>query len=130
MKAKNLYAIAILTLALAAGVACSKPAKSDAQLSGDVQNKIMSDSSLQGRQVAVQASEGTVTLTGTVNSDAEKVAASNAASKVDGVKTVLNNLTVAPAQQAAATTQPEQQAAAEPEPEPAAKRPSAARTTS
>ena len=129
MKAKNsVYAIAILTLALAAGTACSKPAKSDAQLSGDVQNKIMSDSSLQGRQVAVQANDGTVTLTGTVNSDAEKVAASNAASKVEGVKTVLNNLSVA--QQAAAAPQPEQQAAAEPEPEPAAKRPSAARTSS
>lgn len=128
MKAKkSLYATAILTLALAAGVACSKPAKSDAQLSGDVQNKIMSDSSLQGRQVAVQANDGTVTLSGTVNSDAEKVAASNAASKVEGVKTVLNNLSVAPSPQAASATQPEPQAAAEPEP---TKRPSAARTTS
>jgi hypothetical protein len=128
MKAKNsLYAIAILTLALATGVACSKPVKSDAQISGDVQNQISSDSSLQGRQVAVQSSNGTVTLTGTVNSDAEKVAASNAASKVDGVKQVLNNLAVAP-QQAAVTPQaePEQKPAAA-EPEPAAKRPSAAK---
>jgi hypothetical protein len=116
MKAKNLYAIAILTLALAAGVACSKPAKSDAQISGDVQNQLSSDNQLQGRQVAVQSSNGTVTLTGTVNSDAEKVAASNDASRVEGVKQVLNNLAVAAPQQAAAMPAPEQQAAAEPEP--------------
>jgi hypothetical protein len=130
MKPKNsLYAIAVLTLALAAGVACSKPAKTDAQLSGDVQNQISSDSALQGKQVAVQASNGTVTLTGTVNSDAEKVAASNAASRVDGVKQVMNNLAVAPQQAVAAPVQqPEPQAAAEPEPA-VTKRPSAAHST-
>jgi hypothetical protein len=121
MKAKNsLYAIAILTLALATGVACNKPVKSDAQISGDVQNQISSDNSLQGRQVAVQSSNGTVTLTGTVNSDAEKVAASNAASRVEGVKQVLNNLAVAPQQAAVTQPEPEQKpAAAEPEPTPA-----------
>jgi hypothetical protein len=128
MKAKNsLYAIAILTLALATGVACSKPMKSDAQISGDVQNQISSDNSLQGRQVAVQSSNGTVTLTGTVNSDAEKVAASNAASRVEGVKQVLNNLAVAPPQQEAVTQpEPEQKpTAAEPEPAPAKSKSSA-----
>jgi hypothetical protein len=126
MKAKNsLYAIAILTVALAAGVACSKPVKSDAQISGDVQNQISSDNSLQGKQVAVQSSNGTVTLTGTVDNDAEKVAASNAASRVEGVKQVLNNLAVAPQQAAVTQPEPEQKpTAAEPEPAPA-KRPSA-----
>lgn len=128
MKAKNLYAIALLTLALATGVACSKPAKTDAQISGDVQNQLSGDNQLQGRQVAVQSSNGTVTLTGTVNSDAEKVAASNDASKVEGVKQVLNNLVVAsPQQTAAAQPEPEQQPAAA-EPEPTKSRPSAAQT--
>src|SRR4051794_28593411 len=121
MKAKNsLYAVAILTLVLATGVACSKPGKTDAQVSGDVQNQLSGDNSLQGKQVAVQASNGTVTLTGTVDNEAQKVAASNAASKVDGVKQVLNNLSVAPAQQmAAAQPEPEKPTAAEPEPTPA-----------
>jgi BON domain len=131
MKAKkSLFTVALLTLALAVGVGCTKPAKSDAQLSGDVQNKISSEGALQGRQVAVQANAGTVTLTGTVNSDAEKIAASNAASRVEGVHQVLNNLTVAPQQAAVTTPQPElQAAAAEPEPTPT-RRPSAARTSS
>jgi hypothetical protein len=127
MKAKNLYAIALLALALAAGVACSKPAKTDAQISGDVQNQLSGDNQLQGRQVAVQSSNGTVTLSGTVNTEAEKVAASNDASKVEGVKQVLNNLAVAAPQQAAAEPAPEQKPAAA-EPEPIKSRPSAAQT--
>jgi hypothetical protein len=131
MKAKNsAYAVAILTLVLATGVACSKPTKSDAQVSGDVQNQLSGDSSLQGKQLAVQSSNGTVTLSGTVDNEAQKVAASNAASRVEGVKQVLNNLSVAPGQQmAAAQPEPEKPAAAEPEPTPT-KRPSAARSES
>src|SRR3954462_4743508 len=102
MKAKNsLFAVALLTLALALSVACTKPAKSDAQLSGEVQNKITSDGSLQGKQIAVQSSNGVVTLSGTVASDAERSAASNDAAQVEGVRQVLNNLTVAQAQQPA-----------------------------
>ena len=128
MKAnKSLFTVAILTLALAIGVGCTKPNKSDAQLSGDVQNKISSEGSLQGRQVGVQAHDGTVTLSGTVNSDAEKIAASNAASRVEGVHQVLNNLTVAPQQAEATQPEPAAQQAAAQEPE---RRPSAARTSS
>ncbi len=129
MKAKtSLFAIALLTITLA--VACSKPAKTDAQLNSDVQGKITSDGSLQGRQITAQTNEGVVTLTGTVNSDAEKIAASNDAAKVEGVKTVLNNLTVAPQQQAAAMQQPEPQQAQEQEPAPAPRRrPSAAQSS-
>lgn len=110
MKAKtSLFALVVMTLALAIGIGCAKPMKSNAQLNGEVQNKISGDSNLQGRQVAVQANDGVVTLTGTVQSDAEKIAASNDAAQIEGVKTVLNNLTVAAPAVAAA-----QPAAAEP----------------
>ncbi len=119
MKAKtSLLALAVTGLALIAGVACNKPAKTDAQLNSDVQSKITSDAALQGRQVAASSSDGVVTLTGTVQSDAERIAASNDAAKVDGVKQVLNNLTVA-APQTAEAQQPEAPAQEAPEAAPA-----------
>lgn len=97
MKAKmSLVILVAFTLLL--GVACNqaKSAKTDAQLASDVQAKIASDPAVQSKQIAVQASGGTVTLSGTANSDAEKVAASNDAGAIEGVKQVLNNLSVQP----------------------------------
>jgi len=129
MKAKtSLYAIAVLALMVAIGVGCAKPAQSDAKISTDVQNKIASNAALQGRAIAAQSTNGTVTLSGTVNSDAEKIAASNAAAQVEGVHQVLNNLTVAQAEAAAPALV--QEAAAAPTPAPVTRRPSAARVAS
>ena len=104
MKAKlSLYVYATLlmtVLGLAAG--CSR-SRNDAQVAGDVQGKIYSDPNIQSKQISVQSSNGVVTLSGTANSDAERIAAATDAGQVAGVKTVLNNLTVAaPATQAVA----------------------------
>jgi len=49
---------------------------------------------------------GVVTLSENVNSDLERIAAANDASQVEGVKTVVNNLQVAPAAAASAPAQP------------------------
>ncbi|HEV2021719.1 MAG TPA: BON domain-containing protein [Terriglobales bacterium] len=82
-----------LTLALAA-VGCSS-AKTDAQLAGEVQNKINGD--LPAQRIVVSVAGGTVTLSGTVNRDDERLKASSDAAEIEGVKTVINNLQVAPA---------------------------------
>ena len=66
--------------------------KTDAQVATDVQNKIMADGNITSKQVSVSSAGGAVTLAGTVHSEFERTAASNDASQVDGVKTVVNNL--------------------------------------
>ena len=89
----------VLSLALLAG--CSrKVERTDAQVASDVQNKIYSDAAIQSRQISVQAANGIVTLSGTVNSDAERNAASNDAAAIDGTTKVINNLEVQQAQAA------------------------------
>ena len=60
----NLIAIALLAMLLA-GVGCTK-APNDSQLTSDIQNRLVSDSGLQGKQLGVKAENGTVTLSGTV----------------------------------------------------------------
>ena len=102
MKNRALYLALIFAIALAVTVGCTRsaPARSDAQVASDVQNKIYSDAAVQSRTVTVQAADGVVTLSGDVNSDAERVAAANDAGAITGVKTVINNLQVQQAQAA------------------------------
>jgi hypothetical protein len=110
MKARITACLCILLLISVAGtVACSK-APNDAQLSSQLQDKFNSDSGLQGKQLSVQAANGTVTLSGAVENDAQREAAARYASSLPGVKQVVNNLQVGP---------PPPTAAAAPEPEPA-----------
>jgi hypothetical protein len=76
------------------GVGCSKK-PTDAQLAANVQKQIGADSALQGQPISVTASNGTVTLSGAVNGPGSRELASNDAAKVAGVKTVVNDLTMA-----------------------------------
>jgi hypothetical protein len=109
-----LLALALLITFAASG--CSRSANvanktpSDAQIAGDVQTKISSDPALAGRQISINANQGVVTLSGTVNSDAEVTAALNDAQQANGVKQVISRLDM---QQASAAP------AAEPAPAPA-----------
>lgn len=94
-------------LGLLFAVGCNKSAtpRTDSQVAADIQNKINSDANLPNKQIAVGSNNGVVTLTGTVSSENERLAAANDASQVDGVKTVVNNLVVAPAQNGMADNQ-------------------------
>ncbi|MFY9560545.1 MAG: BON domain-containing protein [Terriglobales bacterium] len=115
--------IVLLMGILAVGIACTKAA-GDSELTGEVQSRLNADSGLQGKQLTVQTSGGVVTLSGTVDNEAQRTAASRYASSVPGIKEVVNNLQVAPAD---GTMSSEQPAPAEPA-RPAAKpRPSAPR---
>lgn len=91
---------AILTLA----VACSKP-PNDAQVTSEIQSRLGTDSGLQNKQLTVQAANGTVTLSGIVDNDAQREAAANYAAAEPGVKKVINNLQVG-TMSAAADTKP------------------------
>jgi hypothetical protein len=121
MKAKALlYLVVIAGLVLMIGTACNKSAgaRGDAQVATDVQSKIFSDPNVQSRQISVQSANGVVTLSGNVNSETERTAAAQDAAGIEGVKTVVNNLTTQAAQAQPAPMQEEQPAT---ETKPAAK---------
>lgn len=138
MKAKALLYLVVIAGLVLMGTACNKSAgtRGDAQVASDVQSKIFSDPNVQSRQISVQSANGVVTLSGNVNSEAERTAAAQDAAGIDGVKTVVNNLTTqsAQAQPAPAVQQEETQAATETKPatKPAMRehRPSARRESS
>ena len=75
MKAKislQVFFVMVLALALSGVTGCSRSSeRSDAQVAGDVQSKISSDATLAGRQISINANKGVITLSGSVNSDAE-----------------------------------------------------------
>jgi hypothetical protein len=84
----------VLVAAVFLGVGCSKQ-PTDAQLAANVQKQIATDTGLQGQPISVAANDGVVTLSGTVSGPGSRELASKDASKVSGVKTVVNNLTTA-----------------------------------
>jgi hypothetical protein len=97
--------VVFLVAILAVGVACTKAA-SDNELTGEVQSRLNADSGLQGKQLTVQTAGGVVTLSGAVDNDAQRTAASRYASTVPGVKEVVNNLQIAPESAMMAMEQP------------------------
>ena len=100
---------------LAAGfsIGCSKPSSpaptavnhpaaapapappSDAEISRQVQAQLQADSALPANAITTNAANGIVTLSGTVPDAAARELAGNDAAQVNGVRTVVNNLTVA-----------------------------------
>ncbi len=102
------YAPALVLLAaLGAAVGCAHK-QNDAEITSTIQSSFNADSGLQGKKLDIQSANGTVTLSGMVDNDAERTAAARYAAAAPGVKTVVNNLEIAG-----------QQASAEPAPVPA-----------
>src|SRR5579885_94910 len=95
MKAKFVHfsRSAVCAMLLVLAVACVKKAD-DAKVTSDIQAKLASDSGLQDKQLTVQSANGTVTLSGTVDTQAERDAAAKYAASEPGVRTVINNLQV------------------------------------
>lgn len=89
---------------------------SDQQIASAVEAKIQGESALAGQNIQVSVQNGVATLSGTVTDDASRALAGNDSGTVTGVRTVVNNLTVQPAQEAAAAPAPA------PPPAPAPKR--------
>jgi fructose-specific component phosphotransferase system IIB-like protein len=104
------FATILLAGVLAAGVACTKT-PDDGQLTAQIQSKFHNDSGLQGKQITVETAAGVVTLSGTVDNDTQRAAASRYASAVPGIKEVVNNLQTATTLPTASVAKPAPQAA-------------------
>ncbi|HEX6848924.1 MAG TPA: BON domain-containing protein [Chitinophagaceae bacterium] len=81
-------------LFLIASVTACKQKTTDADIKTAVDNAIAANASLSGTYTDVK--DGVVTLTGQVKDDAAKADAETAARGINGVKSVVNNLTVTP----------------------------------
>ena len=103
----------LVSLVLAAG--CARKLD-DNQILQSVQSKIHANAAITG-DVSAQSTEGVVTLNGQVTNDAARQLAAREAADVPGVRTVVNNLTVA-APAAATPAAPLQTEAAKPTPAP------------
>ena len=100
------FYVSLLAIFLSLASSCARK-PDDAKISNDIQSKFSQDSGLSGKQLTVQASNGVVTLGGTVDNDAQRDAASRQTASVAGVKEVVNNLQVGNAPQTAAVAAPE-----------------------
>src|ERR1700733_171682 len=111
-------AAVVLAGMLMASAGCKKqmaqqPApRSDEQIASDIQGKVNGEGALSGQNIQVAVNAGVATLSGPASDDASRALAGNEAGSVAGVRTVVNNLMVAPPQVAAATPPPR------PKPEP------------
>lgn len=70
---------------------------SDATVTTKVKAAFVADETLSALDIAVETTEGTVTLTGTVGTEAEVEQAARVARDVEGVKQVQNDIKVDPA---------------------------------
>jgi len=124
MKARaSLYLSVILLITLMGVTVACNQAPNDSQISTQLQDKLNADSGLQGKQLSVQASKGVVTLSGSVDNDAQRDAAARYAAAIPGVKEVVNNLQVGAAAPAAAAQEAPAPAPVEtPKPAPATRR--------
>lgn len=104
---KSFSAPVLLAFILIAG--CKNPlsvqqpvARTDQQVTSDIQAKIQGESALAGQNIQVSVSNGVATLNGMVSDDASRALAANDSGTVSGVRTVVDNLTVQSAKQSSA----------------------------
>jgi BON domain len=121
LRASLPLSVILFVAMMGANIACNK-APNDSQISSQLQDKLNTDSGLQGKQLSVQSSDGVVTLSGIVENDAQRDAASRYASGIPGVRQVVNNLQVGPPPAPVAQEAPPAPAPQDtPKPAPAAK---------
>ena len=94
MNKKIMRALAFPAFILFVTLAACNSKTSDADVKTSVDNAIAANSNLSGTYTDVK--DGVVTLTGQVKDEAAKASAETTAKGVKGVKSVNNNLTVAP----------------------------------
>jgi len=90
----RMFVIPLTAFLLFASITSCKQKTSDADVKTAVDNAIAANTQLSG--VSSSVDKGVVTLSGQVANDNEKSAAETAARGINGVKSVVNNLTVAP----------------------------------
>ena len=94
----RIIAIAFATAIAIAAAGCKQqpaaPPADDNALASSVQNRISGDNAISQEPIQVAVQNGVATLNGNVSSSAARTLASNDASAVPGIRTVINNLTV------------------------------------
>lgn len=110
--------VALLLFAAGCNKQSASSAPSDQQLTTNVQSKLQAESALAGQNIQVAVNGGVVTLSGTASDAASRALAGNDAGAIPGVKTVVNNLEVAPATTAQSAPPPSPEPAPAPAPAP------------
>jgi hypothetical protein len=102
------FAAVVVAGALFLGACNAFKTTDDRAITTDIQAKLFSDSVLKTRDIRVESQQGVVTLSGTVATELEKAAAERIASQENGVRNVVNYLTVSaqPVAPASEATQP------------------------
>jgi hypothetical protein len=80
--------------------------RTDQQIGSDIQAKIGVESALNGQNIQVNVANGVATLDGKVDNDASRALAAADSASIDGVRTVVNNLVVAPVKAAKPAPEP------------------------
>lgn len=91
---KRITHLCLCAIALAFTTGPAFPAYSDKDIAGAVERRLERDPAIFKYDITVAVKDGVVTLTGTVNNLLEKQRASKIASSRQGVRTVVNTLTV------------------------------------
>jgi hypothetical protein len=104
-------------MTLAQDQATQQAAQTDKDLQSNVTSALTQDATLQGQQITATAAQGQVTLSGTVQTNAQRQQAETVAANVPGVSGILNNIKVSdpnsPLATAAAVASTEQQETAQ-----------------
>lgn len=82
-------------------VTTTTAAPTDQQISADITSKLNAESALTGQNIQLNVENGRATLSGVVTDDASRALAANDAATANGVKTVINNLSVQPSRSTA-----------------------------
>ena len=90
---RPILALSFCALVAVTGAAC-KSGPEDATITANVKTKLAADSTVPATKVNVDTKEGVVTLSGEVESAAVKSKAEADAKTAEGVKSVVNNLTI------------------------------------
>jgi hyperosmotically inducible periplasmic protein len=92
----RILAVALLLVLIVLPIAAQKQPLTDDIITDNVRVKLANDQDVGGMKIDVDVKGGTVTLTGKVRSDKQKVKAEKLAKKVKGVTGVTNKLLVSP----------------------------------
>jgi BON domain len=93
LRRRRVVCIGVLSLVALGTTGCSRR-RTSSQIVSNVQNNIRTDGRMQMARVQVVATNGVVTLSGYVTSDEQRNATMQDASRVEGVRTVIDNLRI------------------------------------
>jgi len=95
MKLKRILLPLVLLLTLISTAAAANKPVSDDFLIDTIRQRLAADAIVKGGAIEVIVKDGAVTLRGTVEEDKQKSKAEKIAKKVNGVKSVVNELKIA-----------------------------------